>query len=80
VEKSKTQSFGIASAFTQLIKLLSNSSGLSESRQVDFIDEIDTPDLFPNEIPILEGDPYILLRIWTLVPAWQKADVAVLYS
>jgi hypothetical protein len=35
---------------------------LSDSQQIDFIEKIDTPDLPPNEIHILEGDPYILPR------------------
>jgi hypothetical protein len=50
------------SALTQLIKPLSNCPGLAESQQIDFIERIDTRDLPPNEIRILEGDPYILLR------------------
>jgi hypothetical protein len=58
----KAQLFAVVSAFTQLIKPLSNYPGLSESRQIDFIKKVDTPDLLPNEIHILEADPYILLR------------------
>jgi hypothetical protein len=54
--------FGIISAFTQLIKPLSNYPGLSEARQIDFIEKIDTPDLPSNDIPILEGDPFVLIR------------------
>jgi hypothetical protein len=68
------------SAFTQLIKPLFNCPGLSESQQIDFIEKIDIPDLRPNEIHILEGDPYICFKIWTLGPAWQKRDAVVLYN
>jgi hypothetical protein len=41
----EARSFGIISAFTQLMKLLSNCPGLSEAQQIDFIEKIDTPDL-----------------------------------
>jgi ATP-dependent exoDNAse (exonuclease V) alpha subunit len=54
--------FGIISAFTQPIKRLSNCPGLSEAQQIDFIEKIDRPDLPPNDIPILEGDPFVLIR------------------
>jgi hypothetical protein len=50
------------SAFTQLIKPLSNFSGLSEAQHIDFIEKIDTSDLPSNDIPILEGDPFVLIR------------------
>jgi hypothetical protein len=65
LQKRRTQearSFGTISAFTQLIKTLSNYPGLSEAQQIDFIEKIDTPDLPSNNIPILEGDPFILIR------------------
>jgi hypothetical protein len=55
------RSFGIISAFTQLIKSLSNYPGLSEAQQIDFIEKIDTPDLPSNDIPIFEGDPFVLI-------------------
>jgi hypothetical protein len=54
--------FGITSAFTQLIKSLSNCPGLSEAQQIDFIEKIDTSDLPSNDIPCLEGDPFVLIR------------------
>jgi hypothetical protein len=54
--------FDIISAFTQLIKLLSNCPGLSEVQQINFIEKIDTPDLPSNDIPISEGDPFVLIR------------------
>jgi hypothetical protein len=44
------------------MKPLSNCHGTSESRQLDFIESIDTPDLPENDIEILEGDSFILLR------------------
>jgi hypothetical protein len=53
---------GVVYAFTDLIKLLSNCPGLSEAQQIDFIKSTETPDLGPNKIHILEGDPFILLR------------------
>jgi hypothetical protein len=59
----KARILGVVSAFTQLIKPLSNCPGLSESQQIDFIERIDRPDLPPNDIHILKGDPFILLRI-----------------
>jgi hypothetical protein len=49
------RSFSIVSAFTQLIKPLSNCLGLSEAQQIDFIKKIDTPDLPSNDIPIYGG-------------------------
>jgi hypothetical protein len=51
----EAQSFGIISAFTELIKPLPNCPGLSEAQQIDFIEKIDTPDLPSKDIPILEG-------------------------
>jgi hypothetical protein len=36
---------------------------LSETQQLDFIKEIDTPDLAPNDILILEEDPFIVLSV-----------------
>jgi hypothetical protein len=48
--------------FTELIKPLSNCPGLSESQQIDFLERIDSPDLPPNDIHILETNPFILLR------------------
>jgi hypothetical protein len=50
------------SALTELIKPLPNCPGLSESQQFDFIERIDTPELPPNDLRKLEGDPFILLR------------------
>jgi hypothetical protein len=47
--------------FTELIKPLASYPGLSEAQQHDFIEKIDTPDLPPNDIHILEGDPFILV-------------------
>jgi hypothetical protein len=35
---------------------------LSEAQQIDVIKEIETPDLPLNDIHILEGDPFTLLR------------------
>jgi hypothetical protein len=58
----EARSFGIISAVTQLIKLLSNFLGLFEAQQIDFIKKIDTPDLASNYIPILEGNPFVLIR------------------
>jgi ATP-dependent exoDNAse (exonuclease V) alpha subunit len=49
------------SAFTELIKPVLICPGLSKSQQIDFIEKIDSPDLPPNDILILEGDPFILL-------------------
>jgi hypothetical protein len=56
------QPLGSVCAFTQLLKPLSNCRGLSESHQIDFIERMETPDLPPNQIHILHGDPFILLR------------------
>jgi hypothetical protein len=50
------------SAFTELIKPLFNCPGLSEAQQIDVIKKIETPGLPPNNIHILEGDPFIVLR------------------
>jgi hypothetical protein len=58
----EARSFSIISAFTQLIKPLSNCPGLSEAQQIDFTEKIDTPDLPSNDIPIVEGDPFVLAR------------------
>jgi hypothetical protein len=58
----EARSFSIISAFTQLIKPLSNCPRLSEAQQIDFIEKTDAPDLPSNDIPILEGDPFILIR------------------
>jgi hypothetical protein len=58
----RSQSFGVVSAFIQLIKPLSNCPGLSESQQIDSIKRIDTTDVPPNEMHSLVKDPYILLR------------------
>jgi hypothetical protein len=58
----EARSFGIISAFTQLIKPLSNCPGLSEAQQIDFIEKIDIPDLPSNDMPFLEGDPSVLIR------------------
>jgi hypothetical protein len=54
--------FGIISAFTQLIKPLSNCRGLSEAQQMDFIEKIDTHDRPSNDIALLEEDPFVLIR------------------
>jgi ATP-dependent exoDNAse (exonuclease V) alpha subunit len=35
---------------------------LSEAQQIDFIEKIDTHDLHSNNIPILEGDPFALVK------------------
>jgi hypothetical protein len=53
---------GVVFASTELITPLANCPGLSESQQIDFIQRIDIPDLPPNELHILEGDPFMLLR------------------
>jgi hypothetical protein len=58
----ETQSFGIVFAFTELIRPLFNCPVLSEAQQIDFIEKIDTSDLPPNDIHILEGRPFILIR------------------
>jgi hypothetical protein len=58
----EARSFGIISAFTQLIKPLSNCPGLSEAQRIDFIEKIHTRDLPSNDIPILEGDPFVVIR------------------
>jgi hypothetical protein len=55
-------SLGVVDGLTDLIKPLSNCPGLSEAQQINFIESIDAPDLPPNEIHILEGDRFILLR------------------
>jgi hypothetical protein len=70
----------VVSAFTKLIKPLSNCPGLSESQQIDFTERIDTPDMLPNDIHILEGIRSFCCRIVTPVPVWRKVDVAVLYK
>jgi hypothetical protein len=56
------QLLGVVSAFTKLIKPLSNCPGFSESQQLDFVERIDITDLPPNDIHIVEGDPFIFLR------------------
>jgi hypothetical protein len=58
----KAHIFGVVSSFTKLIKALSNCPALSESQQIDFIERIDGPDLPPNDIDIIEGNPFILPR------------------
>jgi hypothetical protein len=58
----EVRSFGTISAFTQLIKPLSNCPGLSEAQQIDFIKKINTFDLPSNDIPILEAGPFVLIR------------------
>jgi hypothetical protein len=58
----EAQSLSIVSAFTEFINSLSNYSGFSEDRQINFIEKIDTTDLPPNDIHLLEGDPFILIR------------------
>jgi hypothetical protein len=35
---------------------------LSEAQQIDFIEKIDPPDLPSNDMPISEGDPFVLFR------------------
>jgi hypothetical protein len=56
------QSFGIISAFIQLIQLLSNCPGLSKAQQINFIEKIDRLELPSNDVPILEGDLFVLMR------------------
>jgi hypothetical protein len=56
------RSFGIISVFIELIKPLSNCSGLSKAQQIDFAEKIDTPDLPSNDRPILKGDPFVWIR------------------
>jgi hypothetical protein len=58
----EARSFGIISAFTQLIKPLSNGLGLSETQQIDFIEKMNTLNLPSSDIPILERDPFVLIR------------------
>jgi hypothetical protein len=58
----EAQSFGIVSAFTELVKPLFNCPGVPEAQQIDIIKKIETPDLPPNDIRFLEGDAFILLR------------------
>jgi hypothetical protein len=58
----EARSFGIISAFTQLIKPLFNCPGLSEAQQIDFIEKTDTSDLPLNDIPISEGGPFVFIR------------------
>jgi hypothetical protein len=65
LQQRRTQdarSFCIISAFTQLIKPLSNCPGLSGAQHIDFIEKIDTPALPSNDVPILEEDPFVLIR------------------
>jgi hypothetical protein len=62
LQQWRTHSFDIISAFTELIKPLSNCPGLSEAQQINFIGKIDTSDLPPKDIHILKGDPFILIR------------------
>jgi hypothetical protein len=50
------------SVFTELVKPLLNCPGLSKAQQIDIIKKIETPDLPLNNIHILEGDPFTLLR------------------
>jgi hypothetical protein len=64
LQQGRTQEarlFGIISAFTQLIKPVSNCPGLSEAQQIDFIEKFDTLDLPSKDIRILEGDPFVLI-------------------
>jgi hypothetical protein len=58
----EAQWFGIVSPWTELIKPLSKCPGLSEAQQIEFVERIDTVDLPPNNIHILEGALFILLR------------------
>jgi hypothetical protein len=58
----EARSFDIISAFTQLIKPLSNCPGLSEAQQINFTEKIDTPDLPSNNILILEETRFVLIR------------------
>jgi ATP-dependent exoDNAse (exonuclease V) alpha subunit len=50
------------SPFTELVKPLFNCLGWSEAQQIDVIKMIETSDLPPNDMHILEGDPFTLLR------------------
>jgi hypothetical protein len=58
----EAQSFGIVSAFTELVKPLFNCPELSEAQQIDVIKKIETPDLRRNDLHILEGDPLTLFK------------------
>jgi hypothetical protein len=53
---------GTVYAFSELIRPLKESPSLSEARQIQFIEKIDSPDLPPNEMRIFQGDSFILLR------------------
>jgi hypothetical protein len=53
---------GIIPAFTQLIKPLFNCPGLYEAQQIDSIEKIDTPELYSDDISILEGGSFVLIR------------------
>jgi hypothetical protein len=66
------QSFGIVSAFTELVKSLVNCLGLSEAQQIDVINNLETPDLPPNDIHVLEGEPFILFRNIGIRPGFIK--------
>jgi hypothetical protein len=72
--------FGVVFALTELIKPLSNCSGLSEAQQLEFIEVIDTSRLRPNDIHALEGDRFFLLPNTDTWPGWQKADVIFPYK
>jgi hypothetical protein len=58
----ETHSFGVVSAFTELIKRLSKCPRLSEFQRLNFIEMIDTADLPLNGRQLFEGDLPILLR------------------
>jgi hypothetical protein len=76
----ETQLLGVVFAFTELIKSLSNCPGLSEARQLEFIEMIDTSRLPPNDIHTFEGDRFFLLPNTDTWPGWHKADAIVPYK
>jgi hypothetical protein len=50
------------SSFADPVKPMSNCPGLKESRQLDFIETTDDPDVQADNVCIPDGDIWILLR------------------
>jgi hypothetical protein len=75
--RQEIQSFGIISAFTELVKPLFNCSGLSEAQQIDVIKKIETSNLPLNDIHILKGLHSLCSEILTPRPGSSRVDAVL---
>jgi hypothetical protein len=73
---NRPKSFGIVSAFAELVKPLFNCPGLSEAPQIDVIQKIETSNLHLYDIHILERDPFTLLRNISIPSAFIKGGLS----